>query len=107
MELHYTLAGEFDLGPVSQDWKKADWSGDPQKLSQKLGEGYTHVLVAGAEITDVNYDEETRLRLSIDDRYAALTEDGESLVPYSVYRVVYDGQGKPKLALQATMPDPE
>ncbi|MBQ2948107.1 MAG: hypothetical protein IJD94_03920 [Clostridia bacterium] len=108
VEMHYTLAGTIDIGDVHQDWKKSAWAGSAEALEQELASGaYTHVLVCGLEITDVNYDEETRRRMSIDGRYSVLTEQGESLRPYSLYRVGHDADGGVTLAYLSTMPDQE
>lgn len=108
VEMHYTLAGRIDLGPVSQDWKKSAWGGDPEALRHELEDGgYTHVLVAGLTVSDVNYDEETRAYLSIDERYNALSQDGEALSAYSLYSVQRGEAGEITLAYLSTMPEEE
>ena len=107
VEMHYTLSGFTDLGPVSQDWKKSAWGGDPAALAKELDEGgYTHVLVCGLKIEDINFDEATRINLSIDERYSALTADGAALQAYSLYRV---GRGEDgvRLTYLSTMPEQE
>jgi len=108
VEMHYTLAGHTDLGPMTQDWKKSAWGGDVHALEQELKDGgYTHVLVCGLEINDVNYDEQTRMHLSIDERYAAMSEDGQALKAYSIYRVEMAEDGCVKLQYLSTMPEQE
>ena len=108
VEMHYTLAGHTDLGPVTQDWKKSSWGGDVQALVQELKDGgYTHVLVCGLKIEDVNYDEQTRAYLSIDERYAALSRDGQMLKAYSLYRVGQEADGSMMLQYLSTMPEQE
>lgn len=108
VEMHYTLAGFTDIGPVGQDWKKSAWGGDVEALEREIeAGGYTHVLVCGLEIEDVNYDEETRAYLSIDDRYTALSEDGMALRAYSLYRVGHGADGGVELCYLSTMPEQE
>lgn len=107
VEMHYTLVGHADLGPVSQDWKKSSWGGDPDAVARELEQGgYTHVLVCGPEVTDINFDEETRKMLSIDARYDALTADGMPLKAYSLYGVEQT-EGGVKLSYLSTMPEQE
>lgn len=107
VEMHYALAGHTDLGPVTQDWKKSAWGGDPDALAHELAQGgYTHVLVCGLEVTDVNFDEAARERLSIDARYASLSADGMPLKAYSLYCVEQADDGV-KLSYLSTMPEQE
>ena len=107
VEMHYTLAGHTDLGPVTQDWKKSAWGGDPDAVVRELEQGgYTHVLVCGLDVTDINFDEATREMLSIDARYDALTADGMPLKAYSLYGVERAEDGV-KLSYLSTMPEQE
>lgn len=108
VEMHYTLAGFADLGPVTQDWKKSSWGGDPAAVAAELERGgYTHVMVCGLNIEDINFAEETRAYLSIDGRYAALDAHGAALKAYSLYRVERGADGGVKLAYLSTMPEQE
>ena len=108
VEMHYTLAGYTDLGPVAQDWKKSAWGGDPNALAAELVRGgYTHVMVCGLDIEDINFDEETRKHLSIDERYAPLSADGEMLKAYSLYRVERGEDDTVKLVYLSAMPEQE
>jgi len=93
---------------VTQDWKKSSWGGDPAAVAAELERGgYTHVLVCGLNIEDVNFDEATRAYLTIDERYAALDDGGEMLRAYSLYRVEHEQDGGVKLAYLSTMPEQE
>jgi len=100
IELHYALAGDTDIGTPEQSWEKAPWSGDGEAVLAALETGgYTHVYVGGAQ--------NELPKLTIDDRYAALTADGQMLKAYSLYRAEQGSDGKVRLRCLSSMPDQE
>ena len=98
VELHYTMAGMVDIGRFDTCWREAPWHGDAKQLRQALLDGgYDAVFVAGLMPDEGE--------LAIDERYAALTGDGEALRAYSLYRVVAGEDGQTCLEYWATMPE--
>ena len=96
VELHYTMAGTVDIGHYNSSWGEAPWAGKPERLRQALAENrYDIVFVAGLPSDEPE--------LAIDGRYAVLTDDGQALRPYSLYRVETREDGEPCLTYWATM----
>lgn len=96
IKLHYLLAGTADIGRLDAWWNDAPWRGDPERLRQALTEeGFEAVFVAGLMEDDPT--------LAIDARYSVLTDDGQLLRPYSLYRVVTREDGTACLSYMATM----
>ena len=96
IKLHYLLAGTADIGRLSESWSEAPWRGDPERLRQALTDGgFEAVFVAGLMEDDP--------ALVIDARYSVLTDDGQPLRPYSLYRVQTREDGTACLSYMATM----
>ena len=100
IELHYTLAGTADIGKMDKGWQYASWTGSCEQVEAELaGGGYDYVFVANTESEDA--------KRVIDERYAPLTADGQSLKPYSLYRVGRNEAGEVALHYLSTMPAQE
>lgn len=100
IELHYTLAGDVDIGTMEKSWQYASWTGSREMVEAELANGkYDYVFVANTESEDA--------RRAIDERYAPLTADGRNLTPYSLYRVEHSGEGEVTLSYMSTMPEQE
>ena len=96
IKLHYLLSGTADIGRLSESWSEAPWRGDPERLRQSLTDGgFEAVFVAGLMEDDP--------ALVIDARYSVLTDDGQPLRPYSLYRVQTREDGTACLSYMATM----
>lgn len=100
IELHYTLAGDVDIGTMEKSWQYASWTGSCEMVEAELANGkYDYVFVANTESEDA--------WRAIDERYAPLTADGGNLAPYSLYRVEHGGEGEITLSYMSTMSEQE
>ncbi len=100
IELHYTMAGDADLGRMDKSWQYAPFTGSCDAVAQELAQGgYDYVFVAG---TGSEYPQRV-----IDERYAPLTADGSLLAPYSLYRVKHGEDGTVVLDYLSSMPKQE
>ncbi|MBE5798638.1 MAG: hypothetical protein E7321_01630 [Clostridiales bacterium] len=99
-QLHHTLAGTADIGPIGNEWWRCAWRSNPEKLREALAGGsYAYVFAA-----DMQGERELD---GIDARYGALTADGEPVKDYSLYRVEHGADGSVTLRYLASMPDQE